>query len=316
MTHQPFSGVITAIVTPFTKQNTVDVDAFKQIVRMQKKSGISGIVVSGTTGESPTLSADEREELVKTALDEQSADFHIYVGTGSNDTRASVELSNYYAKFVHSGKKVDGVMAVVPYYNKPSPTGLKAHFTAIAKSIFATPLCVYNVPGRTVTSLDVKTFIALAVDCKNIVAIKEAAGSVQVITELRRAIDANLSLKSRDIQILSGDDATYAPALLCGADGVISVTSHIIPEALIEVLKAAREGRFADVRRWHLATYPLNTQIFSAPNPVLLKYALAKLGYCENILRLPLVCANETEINSIEAALAECNAAGVKIVGR
>lgn len=313
---QSFSGVLTAIVTPFTKQNQVDLPAFKNIVRMQKKAGLQGIVVSGTTGESPTLSSDERDALVKAALEERTDSFHVYVGTGSNDTQASIDLSVKFANFSHAGQKPDGVMAVVPYYNKPNPAGLKAHFIAIANAIPKTPLCIYNVPGRTVTSLPVKTFIEISEQCANIAAMKEAAGNVQVVTELRRALNESSLLKSRHIQILSGDDPTFAPALLCGANGVISVTSHIIPEAMLEILKAAREGRFHDAQRLHLATYPINTQLFCAPNPVPVKYVLAKIGFCENTLRLPLVAANETEVQTIERALADCKAAGVKIVER
>lgn len=313
---QPFSGVLTAIVTPFTKQNQVDLPAFKNIVRMQKKMGIHGIVVSGTTGESPTLSSDERDALVKAALEERTDAFHVYVGTGSNDTQASVELSVRFANFSHAGQKPDGVMAVVPYYNKPSPEGLKAHFSAIANAVPKTPLCIYNVPGRTVTSLPVKTFVEIAEHCANVAAVKEAAGNVQIVTELRRALSSSATLKARNIQILSGDDPTFAPAMLCGANGVISVTAHIIPEAMLEILKAAQEGRFADVQRLHLATYPINTQLFCAPNPVPLKYVLSKVGFCENVLRLPLVVASEAEVKTIERALAECSTAGVKIVER
>lgn len=314
MSHAVFSGVITAIVTPFDKKNQIDLDAFKNLLKMQKKAGIHGVVVAGTTGESPTLSAVERENLVRAALDEQTDEFSVYVGTGSNDTHETIEASKFYASLVHNGKSVRGVMAVVPYYNKPNPAGLKAHFCAVANAIPQTPFCIYNVPGRTVTHLPVSTFVEIAEACPNVVAIKEAAGDVRIVTELRNALEHSKA-SQRNIRILSGDDPTYAPALLCGAHGVISVTSHIIPRTMLAILKAAQNNQFEKVSLLHRASYPIQSKLFCAPNPVPLKHVLAKMGVCENTLRLPLVALEQNEIKVVESAIEEAKKMGVEIEG-
>ena len=224
MTHGVFSGVMTAIATPFTSQQTLDLEAFKNLLKMQKKAGIHGVVVAGTTGESPTLSTEERFQLVQVALQEQTAEFHIYVGTGTNDTKSTLEQSIFYANFSSAnGARVDGIMIVAPYYNRPNQTGLFEHFKTVCKSVGSTPVCLYNVPGRTGCTLAPPTFFKLALECENIVAVKEAAGDVRVISELAKLLNAHKF--GRKIEILTGDDTTYAPALLCGATGVISMDS-------------------------------------------------------------------------------------------
>lgn len=314
MPRPAFSGVLTAIATPFTRSGEIDQSAFKKLLKLQKQAGIHGVVVAGTTGESPTLSEAERDALVLMALEERTPDFRIYVGTGTNDTAQTIAASGKYAKMTNpaSGQGVDGVMVVTPYYNKPTQSGLFEHFKAVAQAIGSAAMCAYNVPGRTGCAIAPGTFVRLANACPNIVAIKEAAGDVKIIAELR--LQLGELVKGRPLQILSGDDPTYAPALLSGATGVISVTSHLIPGAMVAMLDAATRGDFETLRSLHLATHPLNADLFCAPNPIALKWALAHLGLCENSLRLPLTPLEEREIGIVKDALNKVQAAGVKLL--
>lgn len=306
----PFSGVNTAIITPFHKDGSLDIENFRKIIHLQKRSKIHGLVVGGTTGESPTLTDSELQTLVDVALEEKEDSIRIYVGTGSNDTRATVEKSKKYANYNKNGQAVDGVMAVVPYYNKPNQTGLREHFSAIAQAIPYTPLCLYNVPGRTGCVLNSQTFISLAAQHENIVCIKEAAGDIKVITELKLGL---ASLK-RKVYVLSGDDPTYAAALLCGADGVISVTTHLIPGAMRHMWEAAEKNDFKTLQELHLKTYPINRDLFCAPNPVPLKWALEQLGVCPGHLRLPMTKLEEVEISLVKKAMAQVEASGIKLL--
>lgn len=314
MGHPAFSGVMTAIATPFTTSGSIDQAAFKKLLQLQKQAGIHGVVVAGTTGESPTLSEEERDLLVTLALEESTDSFHVYVGTGTNDTRTTVAASRKYASFKSpNGKTPQGVMVVTPYYNKPTQRGLVEHFTAVSEGLpRGAALCVYNVPGRTACTLAVASFLTLVGKCSNIVAIKEAAGDVRVITELKNGLTA-LNV-GRRVEILSGDDPTFAPALLCGASGVISVSSHIIPGAMLDMLKAAQTGALERLQAIHLAAYPVNTELFCAPNPVPLKWALAHLAVCQGTLRGPLAAFTEAEGVPVKNAIDAVKAAGLKIL--
>ena len=315
-----FSGVMTAIATPFTKSGEIDQAAFRTLLRQQKKAGIHGVVVAGTTGESPTLSENEREALVLLALEERTAQFKVYVGTGTNDTRSTLAASKKYAAMKNpvTDQCVDGVMVVVPYYNKPTQTGLYEHFKTIADGIGSAAMCVYNVPGRTGAALAPSTFVKLAKDCKNIVAIKEAAGDVRVVTELREGLAPVFRqrqvLQQPGIEILSGDDPTFAPALLCGATGVISVTTHLIPGAMVAMHTAFLNGHFAELQRLHLATYRLNADLFCAPNPIALKWALAHLGVCEPHLRSPMTPLEPRDVEIVKNALAALEINGIALL--
>ncbi len=312
MTVKPFTGVLTALATPFADDLSIDIPAFRKILSLQRDAGLHGVVVCGTTGESPTLSAAEKELLVSTALEFQTDTFRIYVGTGSYSTAETVAASKHFANFKAHGQAVSGVMIVTPYYNKPNQTGLREHFLAAAKAVPNTPVCLYNVPGRTGCTLQPKTLVSIAKEATNIVAIKEAAGDVRVVTDMSLALrQANLSDR---VSILSGDDPTFAPALLCGASGVISVTTHVIPSAMLSMWKAAREGDLATLSRLHANTYPINTQFFCAPNPIPLKWALEKLNCCKNILRPPLTPLEESEIAIVSQAMESVRATGITLL--
>lgn len=312
MTSKPFTGVLTALATPFNPDFSVDVASLKKLLQLQKNSGLHGVVVCGTTGESPTLTLAEKELLVSTALEFQSDSFRIYVGTGSNSTAETIETSRHFATFKAHNQTPTGIMVVTPYYNKPTQTGLSEHFVAVARAVPNTPVCLYNVPGRTGCVLQPKTLITIAKTCANVVAIKEAAGDVRVISEMSLALkDAQLAER---VSILSGDDPTFAPALLCGASGVISVTTHLIPGAMLDMWRAAQKGDLSTLSRLHLATYPVNAQLFCAPNPIPLKWALSSMGVMHNILRPPLTILEENEVRTVAQAIETVKNSGVDLL--
>jgi 4-hydroxy-tetrahydrodipicolinate synthase len=285
MSHRPFSGVITALVTPFKNDGSLDLNAFNKLLDLQKKSGIHGVVILGTTGENPTLNDEESQELVLNALEHRTNDFHVYVGTGTNDTKQTIDKSIKYSKLENGLHKPDGIMVVTPYYNKPNAQHLVYHYREVFHAIQETPACVYNVPGRTGINMSAQTLVKIAQENPNMVAIKEAAGNLNAITEMRLALN---SVGKQGIHILSGDDPTFAPSLLCGSNGVISVTTNVIPAAMLTLFKAVQKGDFEEARTIHLNTYCINSGIFIVPNPVGIKWVLSYLGLCEYFVRPPL----------------------------
>lgn len=309
---RPFTGALTAIVSPFTRDNTLDFGAFKDILKNQKQSGMNGVVVSGTTGESPTLTSDERLLLLQEALDHQDDDFSIFVGSGSNSTAGTVAEIQSLASFRHKGKGVRGIMVVVPYYNRPNQAGLAKHFAAAIEAAGSLPVCIYNVPARTGCAVHPTTFANLAAEFKNVVAIKEAAGDVLAMTSLRLALRAK-DLK-RPVSVLSGDDSTYAPALIAGAEGVISVTSHIIPRSIKGILKAVQCGDFAKACLLHMASFPLSQGLFCAPNPAPVKYALSLKGLCLADVRGPLAPLSDLEKDTVRRSLEQAEELGAEIL--
>lgn len=312
MTTQPFTGVLTALATPFNPDLTLDLDALNNLLKAQKESGLHGVVICGTTGESPTLSKTEKDILVTTALQYQDEHFKVYVGTGTNSTQETIELSRHYAALSAHGKKPSGIMVVTPYYNKPTQSGLRDHFLMVARSVGDTPVCVYNVPGRTGCTLLPNTLLEIVQQAENVVAIKEAAGDIKVVTEMKRALEK--AQLNRRVSILSGDDPTFAASMLCGADGVISVTTHLIPKAMLDIWSAARSGDFAKVSHLHLAAYPINKELFCAPNPIPLKWALHSLGLCQNVLRPPLSPLEGKDIETVAQALRTVTESGVQLI--
>ena len=312
MSHKPFSGVITAIATPFDKRGEIDYQAFDTLLTYQKKAGIHGVVVLGTTGENSALSEQESESLVLAALSHQDKNFHIYVGTGTNYTKSTIEKSVKYSKLkTPSGKTPDGVMVVTPYYNKPSQSCLIKHYSEVASAVKDTPFCIYNVPSRTGINMLPQTLVSISLENENIVAIKEAAGNINAIVEMRNALN---QANKHNVKILSGDDATYAPALLCGAEGVISVTSHIIPKALIQILEAFKKGEIMEMQKLQLATYCINNGIFAVPNPIGIKWMLSHLGICGTTLRAPLYPAEGKEEELLKGILAQLNQNKIQVL--
>jgi 4-hydroxy-tetrahydrodipicolinate synthase len=268
------AGAHTALVTPF-RDGQFDVQAFRQLIEEQIAGGISGIVPVGTTGESPTLDHDEHLKVVETAVQTAKKRCLVIAGTGSNATGEAISLTRAAEK-----AGADAALLVAPYYNKPSQEGLYRHFKAIAESV-QIPIVLYSIPGRCGIEIAVETTLRLASDCKNIIAIKEAGGSVERVNQLRNALPAGF-------QILSGDDSLTLPFLSVGAVGVISVASNIIPAVVADMVRHYLSGDSAKALEIHLKYYPLFKDLFIEPNPVPAKFTLARLGKMSPDVRLPL----------------------------
>ena len=283
----PFTGVGTALVTPFTASGALDEPAVRRLARRQIDAGVHVLVPCGTTGEAPTLSMDERCRSVEIVAEEAAGRALVLAGAGGYDTS---EVIHAAAEMARCG--ADGVLSVTPYYNRPTPEGLFEHYKAIAEST-ALPIVLYNVPGRTGCNLDPATVVRLA-GIPNIVGVKEASGNITQMAEICRAVPD-------DFIVLSGDDAITLPLMALGGRGVISVVSNEVPSEMVQLVEAAERGDFAAARRWHEKLLPLMQVNFieSSPGPV--KFAMAAMGLCEEVYRLPMVSprrASQTRILS------------------
>lgn len=284
-------GVYTALVTPFRADGSIDDESLARLVAQQVKAKIDGLVICGTTGESPTLKRAEKIKLfesVQKLLAGTAVD--LVAGTGSNDTAETVDLTKEV-----NGLGIKKFLVVTPYYNKPTPTGMVAHFTKVADEIDG-EVILYNVPGRTGVGLSPATVAELA-GHEKIVALKEATGQLELTT----AILCELETKKRSLSILSGDDATYFPMLCAGATGVISVASHLVPGPMRRMLDLVEAGKVVEARAIHHRFYPIFRDLFVESNPGPVKWALAKLGLCENRLRKPLVPVSSAAEAKLEA---------------
>ncbi len=275
-----FKGSYTALVTPFTKDQKVDEAALKQLIEDQIAGCITGIVPCGTTGETPTLSDDERDLVVSTAVKVANKRVQVIAGTGSNSTAHTI---HYTKRAKELG--ADAALVVVPYYNKPTQEGLYQHFMAVAKE-GGLPVMLYNVPGRTGVDLQADTVVRLQADEPRIVAIKEAGGSTDRVAELR-------ARTRKDFNILSGDDALTLPMMAVGADGVVSVASNVVPDRVAALVKAALENDYVRARAIHHELRELFSALFVEANPIPAKAALSLLGKMTDLVRLPLVPASE-----------------------
>lgn len=269
------NGALTALVTPFQDDGSLDIPALRRLVDWQIDSGIAGLVACGTTGETPTLSQPEQDQVIETILEVAAGRVPVIAGAGGNDTRAVVERARIVA-----GLGVDGLLSVSPYYNRPSQEGLLAHFRAVADAT-ALPVVLYNVPGRTGGNIDPATAVALA-EHPNVVALKEASGRIASFEQV-------LARAPESFAVLSGDDALTLPALSLGASGVISVVSNLEPARMQALVEAGLRGDFGAARRIHYALSPLMRACFLDTNPVPVKAGLAHRGRCALRYRLPLV---------------------------
>lgn len=284
-----FSGTYTALITPF-REGKIDVPAFKALIERQIAGNITGIVPVGTTGESPTLDMDEHIEVIRLAVEFAAGRCEVVAGTGANATREAIELTQAAEKLGATGS-----LQVCPYYNKPSQEGLYQHYKAIAAET-SLPLMLYSVPGRSSIEIAVETAVRLARDCPNIVSIKEAGGSVERVNQLVNALPASFS-------VLCGDDPLTLPFMVCGAVGLVSVATNIIPATMSELVKLCLAGDFSAAAALHKKTYPLMKGIMSLDvNPVPIKSAAALMGHCSDEFRLPLVGLN-AESNAKLASL-------------
>ncbi len=293
------AGTYTALVTPFQgdEGEAVDWDAMDALVDAQIEGGVSGLVPCGTTGESPTLSSGEQQELVKRVVLRASGRVVVVAGTGSNSTLHTIEASRAAER-----AGADGVMVVVPYYNKPTQAGLYRHFVAVAAAV-SCPVVIYNIPGRTGIDLAVETLGRIVEKARNVVAVKEATGNVLRAQELVRRFGDRLS-------VMSGDDALTLPMMAVGANGVISVTSNLLPKAVARVVNLAADGRFLDARRAHLALLPVHEAMFLEANPGPVKAALASLGKMRDTVRGPLVAPSNETRTKVGDAVREYERAG------
>ena len=276
MKHNIFRGLGIALITPFTENGAVDYDAMKRIVEYQLSNGADFLCILATTGETPCLTKQEKEDIKKYIIDLVAGRIPILMGCGGNNTFAVVdELQN------GDFKGIDGILSVCPYYNKPSQEGLYQHFKAIS-SATSLPIVLYNVPGRTGINLKAETTVRLARECENIVAIKEASGSLEQVDEI-------LKNKPEGFAVLSGDDSLTYPMIACGADGVISVIGNALPKEFSRMIRLEKNGAFEAAVKIHHKFTDLYSLLFVDGNPAGVKALLHEMGYIKNVLRLPLV---------------------------
>ena len=271
------SGV--AIVTPFKKDGSVDEKALRKLVDFQIDNGTNFIIPCGTTGESATMDADERKQVIRIVVEHTQKRVPVIAGTGTNATATSLKYSRQAQEL-----GADGVLLVGPYYNKPTQEGYFQHFKAITESI-SIPAILYNVPGRTGGNIEPKTILRLA-EIKNIIGVKEASANFGQFMEI-------LGQRSRDFLVLSGDDALTLPMMSLGADGVISVAANQIPRAMSDIVKHAVAGDFAKAREIHYRFLELMNLNFVESNPIPVKCALVMMDLIEENYRLPLVPMSE-----------------------
>jgi 4-hydroxy-tetrahydrodipicolinate synthase len=296
------TGSLVAIVTPMREDGSLDLPRFRNLIDWHVAEGTDGIVVVGTTGESPTVDFDEHKELIRIAVEHSRGRIPVIAGTGGNSTAEAIELTE-------SAKKAGATacLSVVPYYNKPTQEGLYRHFRKIAETVDL-PMILYNVPGRTVADLQTDTVLRLA-EVPGIIGIKEATANLERNTDLIRRAPRNFA-------IYSGDDATCLALILMGGHGVISVTANVAPKAMHQMCAAALTGNVARAREINFKLFPLHQKLFVEANPIPVKWALAEMGMIEGGLRLPLSPLADRFHDTVRAALHEAGIAlpGLRVV--
>ncbi len=296
------TGSLVAIVTPMKPDGAIDLARFRSLIDWHVAEGTDGIVVVGTTGESPTVNFDEHKELIRVAVEHAKGRIPIIAGTGGNSTAEAIELTE-------SAKKAGATacLSVVPYYNKPTQEGLYQHFRAVAEKVDL-PMILYNVPGRTVADLQNDTVLRLAA-LPGIIGIKDATASIERGTDLvKRA--------PREFAIYSGEDSTALALILMGGHGVISVTANVAPKLMHQMCAAALVGDVKKAREINLRLLPLHQRLFVEANPIPVKWALAQMGHIEEGLRLPMVSLSERFHETLREALHEAGIAlpGLRVV--
>ncbi|MBM7586888.1 4-hydroxy-tetrahydrodipicolinate synthase [Bacillus pakistanensis] len=284
-----FGRVSTAMVTPFDHKGNIDFQKTTQLVEYLINNGTDSLVVAGTTGESPTLSSEEKLALFRHVVKAVDKRIPVIAGTGSNNTYATIELTK---KAEQAG--VDAIMVVAPYYNKPSQRGMYEHFKTVAAAT-SLPVMLYNVPGRTAVTISAETIIELS-KIDNIVAVKEASGDLDAITEI-------ISNTGDDFLLYSGDDALTLPVLSVGGVGIVSVASHVVGNEMQDMVSAFLEGELAKAAKLHQRLLPLMKGLFTAPSPTPVKTALQLKGLDVGSVRLPLIPLTEEERMNISSLL-------------
>ncbi|MCF6285015.1 MAG: 4-hydroxy-tetrahydrodipicolinate synthase [Candidatus Hydrogenedentes bacterium] len=284
-----FQGSFPALITPFTESLEIDFDAYGRLIDFQIENGTNGIVPCGCSGEAATLSHDEQKSLIRFAVERVAGKVPVVAGTGSNNTAEAVGLTKY-AKEVGC----QGALLITPYYNKPTPAGLVAHYTTVANEADI-PVMLYNVPGRTGTKISPETIAELS-KVPNVVSVKEACGSVDQVSQI---------LSRCDINVMSGDDSLTLPMMVVGAKGVVSVAANVIPGIMSKLCAAANAGDYDKARELHYKMLPLASALFLETNPMPVKAVLAKMGMIKNVLRLPLVPMTDESASRLDPFLKE-----------
>jgi 4-hydroxy-tetrahydrodipicolinate synthase len=286
------SGVLPALITPFTKDNKIDKQGLEQNIGFLIENGVSGIVPCGTTGESATLSIKEHEQVIEIAV--ECSTVPVVAGTGSNNTTEAIELTRFA-----QDAGADAALLITPYYNKPNDRGMLAHFKKVANEVDI-PMIVYNVPSRTGINLKPEIVAELAKE-SNIVGIKEASGNLDQVT---RIIEMT---QDEDFVVLSGDDGLTLPIMALGGAGVISVVANVAPKLTVSMVEAFQRGDMDEARRLHLALAPLIRAVFLETNPIPIKKAVELIGLPAGHLRLPLASMSEDNERKLKAALDNLN---------
>ena len=287
------NGSLVAIATPMQADGSLDLPALRKLIDFHIANGTSGIVVVGTTGESPTVDFEEHCLLIRTTVEHAEGRISVVAGTGANSTSEAIELTEYALKV-----GANFGLSVVPYYNKPSQEGLYRHFRAIAEKVDL-PLLVYNVPGRTAADLGNDTLLRLA-QLPGVVGVKDATSDLVRHTDLLRRLP-----KDKPFALLSGNDDTALAYMLLGGHGVISVTANVAPRAMADMCAAALAGRVAEAREINARLLPLHTKLFVEANPIPVKWALAEMGRIGPALRLPLTALDAQHHDVVRSALRE-----------
>lgn len=285
-----FSGSIVAMITPFNEHNQIDGEGIRKLVEFHIKNGTDAIVPCGTTGESPTLTHDEHKKVIELTIKAVAGRVPVIAGTGSNSTAEAIDLTSYARE-----AGADGVLLVIPYYNKPTQKGLYTHFRAIAEQVDI-PAVIYNIPSRAGVNLLPSTLAELA-ELKNIVAVKEASGNLEQMAEI-------MYLCGDKITLLSGDDKIILPVLSIGGKGVISVVANIIPDKVSMMVDAYLKGNYQEaLEMFQKTVYPLSRSMFYETNPIPVKTAARLMGLPAGNLRLPLVDMEEGNFNRLKEDL-------------
>ena len=286
-------GSLVAIVTPMSDDGALDLDALRRLIDWHIAEGTDGIVVVGTTGESPTVTYDEHCLLIRVAVEQSAGRVPVIAGTGANSTREAIELTE-----CAKAAGAQAGLSVVPYYNKPTQEGLFQHYRTIAEAVDL-PLILYNVPGRTVTDLSNDTTVRLA-EVPGIIGVKDATGSMERAADLLRRVP-------KDFLLYTGDDASAMPFMLLGGHGVISVTANVAPRLMHEMCIAAFEGNLARARELNNALLPLHSKLFVEANPIPVKWACAEMGLIPPGLRLPLTPLSDGLHDTVRDAMRHAN---------
>ncbi|MCS7075733.1 MAG: 4-hydroxy-tetrahydrodipicolinate synthase [Bacteroidia bacterium] len=288
-------GTGVALVTPFTTDNQVDTQAIRRLVFRMIEGGVEYLVPMGTTGESPTLTKDEKKCVLEAVLEANQGKLPVVMGIGGNNTHEITQEIEYYSK----NYKLQGILSVCPYYNKPNQNGIYAHYAAIAKSTDL-PIILYNIPPRTGINMNPETILRLAYDFKNLVAVKEAAGSISQVMHI-------IAQKPEHFLVTSGDDNLTLPFMSVGAVGVISVAGNVFPREISEKVRLALRGDYQKAREYHYKLLRFMEFLFVEGNPVGVKAALEIMGICLKQVRLPLVPAPETYYQEMQKVLKKVN---------